>query len=62
MTCGILVIAASDIKAEVYQYIDAKGTISLTNVPSDARYRRVDLHPNRLHPVMSVKELEPMIS
>ncbi|MGE0645236.1 MAG: transglycosylase SLT domain-containing protein [Nitrospira sp.] len=62
MICGILVIAASDIKAEVYQYIDAKGTISLTNVPSDARYRRVDLHPNRLHPVMSVKELEPMIS
>lgn len=48
--------------AEIYQYIDAKGTISLTNVPSDARYRRIDLHPNRLHPVMSEEELEPMIS
>lgn len=49
-------------QAEIYQYIDAKGTISLTNVPSDVRYRRVDLHPNRLHPMISERELEPMIS
>lgn len=48
-------------RAEIYQYIDAKGTISLTNVPSDARYRRIDLHPNRLHPSISERELEPMI-
>jgi len=57
-----LTTAVPGLQAEVYQYIDAKGTISLTNVPSDARYRRVDLHPNRLHPVISEKELEPMIS
>jgi len=50
------------IQAEIYQYIDAKGTISLTNVPSDTRYRRIDLHPNRLHPVLSEEELEPVIS
>ncbi len=56
-----LTTAVPGLQAEVYQYIDAKGTISLTNVPSDARYRRVDLHPNRLHPVISEKELEPMI-
>ena len=49
-------------QAEIYQYIDAKGTISLTNVPSDVRYRRVDIHPNRLHPMISERELEPMIS
>ncbi len=55
-------LPASTIQAEIYQYIDAKGTISLTNVPSDVRYRRVDIRPNRLHPMITERELEPMIS
>ncbi|MCC6141386.1 MAG: lytic transglycosylase domain-containing protein [Nitrospira sp.] len=51
------------VQAEIYQYIDANGTISLTNVPTDLRYRRVTpQQPNRLHPVLSERELEPMIS
>ena len=58
---SILLTVPSDSQAEIYQYIDAKGTISLTNVPSDTRYRRIDLHPNRLHPVLSEEELEPVI-
>jgi len=58
---GVLLTVPSDNQAEMYQYIDAKGTISLTNVPSDTRYRRIDLHPNRLHPVLSEEELEPVI-
>lgn len=53
---------APSTQAEIYQYIDANGTISLTNVPSDARYRRIDVQPNRLHPMMSERELEPVIS
>lgn len=57
---GLGVVPAS--QADVYQYIDANGTISLTNVPSDSRYRRIDLQSNRLHPMMSERELEPMIS
>ena len=56
---GVIVPAP---QAEVYQYIDASGTISLTNVPSDTRYRRIDIQSNRLHPMMSERELEPMIS
>ena len=57
-----LPISAGTVYGEIYQYIDAKGTISLTNVPSDTRYRRVGTHANRLHPTMSERELEPMIS
>jgi len=49
-------------RAEMYQYIDANGAISLTNVPSDMRYRRIDILSNRLHPTISEQELEPMIS
>ena len=62
LSSSILLAVSSDSQAEIYQYIDAKGTISLTNVPSDTRYRRIDLHPNRLHPVLSEEELEPVIS
>ncbi len=59
---GCLLLAISTAHGEIYQYIDAKGTISLTNVPSDMRYRRVDIVPNRLHPMISEQELAPMIS
>lgn len=63
LTGGYLLCAGmADVQAEIYQYVDAKGTISLTNVPSDARYRRVDIVPNRLHPTISEQELAPMIS
>ncbi|MFO0706833.1 MAG: lytic transglycosylase domain-containing protein [Nitrospira sp.] len=50
------------VQAEIYQYIDANGTISLTNVPTDHRYRRIATQPNRLRPILSERELEPMIS
>jgi soluble lytic murein transglycosylase len=59
---GYFLVAPPTAQAEIYQYIDAKGTISLTNVPSDVRYRRIDIQPNRLHPMISERELEPMIS
>lgn len=67
ITMGLLVTshlltAAPTARAEMYQYIDANGTISLTNVPSDMRYRRIDILSNRLHPTISEQELEPMIS
>ena len=63
LTGGCLLLAAmTAAQAEIYQYIDAKGTISLTNVPSDARYRRIDIAPNRLRSTISEQELAPMIS
>jgi soluble lytic murein transglycosylase len=57
-----LLLSVPTAQAEIYQYIDAKGTISLTNVPSDIRYRRIDILPNRLHPMISERELGPMIN
>lgn len=48
--------------ADIYQFVDANGTISLTNVPTDHRYRRITTQSNRLHPIISERELEPMIS
>jgi soluble lytic murein transglycosylase len=49
------------LQAEIYQYISANGTISLTNVPSDARYRKIDVESARFHSVLSERELEPLI-
>jgi soluble lytic murein transglycosylase-like protein len=49
------------LQAEIYQYISPNGTISLTNVPSDARYRKIDVESARFHAVLSERELEPLI-
>ena len=57
-----LSLSPQSLQAEIYQYIDANGTISLTNVPTDLRYRRVSNQPNQLHPTLSERELGPMIS
>ena len=48
-------------QAEIYQYISPNGTISLTNVPSDGRYRKIDVESARFHAVLSERELEPLI-
>ncbi len=49
-------------QAEIYQFIDSNGTISLTNVPTDPRYKRVYVDASRLRNVLSEKELEPVIT
>jgi soluble lytic murein transglycosylase len=49
------------LRAEIYQYISPNGTISLTNVPSDARYRKIEVESARFHSVLSERELEPLI-
>jgi soluble lytic murein transglycosylase-like protein len=48
-------------KAEIYQFVGRDGSISLTNVPSDSRYRKVDIESSRFHATLSERELEPLI-
>ncbi len=57
-----LLLSALPSRADVYQYIDANGTISLTNVPNDPRYRRVIAELPRSRAVISDGELEPVIA
>jgi len=47
--------------AEIYQYIGRDGSISLTNVPSDSRYQKIETESSRFHTTMSEQELEPVI-
>ena len=55
-------LTLSTLHAEIYQYIDASGTIALTNVPSDQRYRRIELDSSSLHTVLPERELAPVIA
>jgi soluble lytic murein transglycosylase len=47
--------------AEIYQYIGQDGSISLTNVPSDSRYQKIEIESGRFHATLSEQELEPVI-
>ena len=47
--------------AEIYQFIGHDGSISLTNVPSDSRYQKVEIESSRFHSILSERELEPVI-
>jgi len=55
------IVNPPELWAEIYQYISPNGTISLTNVPSDARYRKIEVESARFHAVLSERELEPLI-
>lgn len=61
-TIAALLLTALPSRADVYQYIDANGTISLTNVPNDPRYRRVIAELPRSRTIISDGELEPVIA
>ena len=63
MTLGVGTLAYSipEAKAEIYQFIGPNGSISLTNVPSDPRYRKIEVESSRFHAALSEQELEPLI-
>lgn len=48
--------------ADVYQYVDANGTISLTNVPNNPRYQKIISELPRSRNVISDRELDPVIA
>jgi len=54
-------LAPAGLQAEIYQYVGPNGTIALTNVPSDARYRKIEVESARFHSILSERELEPLI-
>ena len=58
---GSLTFSVQATTAEIYQYIGHDGSISLTNVPSDSRYRKIEIQSSRFHTTMSERELEPVI-
>ncbi len=57
-----LMLSAQPSGAEIYQYIDADGTIHLSNVPADPRYRRVS--PTRRHrpPRLAPAEVDRLVA
>jgi soluble lytic murein transglycosylase len=58
---GFLCFSVSTTAAEIYQFIGPNGSISLTNVPSDSRYRKIEIESARFHSTLSERELEPVI-
>ena len=59
---GLLLLFADPAYSEVYQYVDRNGVISLTNVPTDTRYKRIDLSTSPASRAqVPVKELDHAI-
>jgi soluble lytic murein transglycosylase len=58
---GSLAISVPTTMAEIYQYVARDGSIALTNVPSDPRYRKIEIESSQLHSTLSERELEPVI-
>ena len=56
-----LVYSVPTTATEIYQFIGPNGSISLTNVPSDSRYRKIEVESSRFHATLSEQELEPVI-
>jgi hypothetical protein len=61
MGISSLSVSVSTTAAEIYQLIEPNGSISLTNVPSDSRYRKIEIESSRFRTTLSEQELEPVI-
>lgn len=64
-TSGIfaaILLASPSAEADIYQYVDTKGTITLTNVPNDARYHKILTEIPRPRTFISEGDLAPVIA
>ncbi|MEO8339694.1 MAG: lytic transglycosylase domain-containing protein [Nitrospirota bacterium] len=61
MGISSLAFSVPTTRAEIYQFIEPNGAISLTNVPSDSRYRKIEVESRGFHAALSERELEPVI-
>ena len=59
---GVLLAGVEASRADIYQYVDANGTITLTNVPNHPRYKRIITEVPRAKSFISKRELEPVIA
>lgn len=57
-----LLLSAAPSGAEIYQYTDESGTVHLSNVPADPRYRRVSPPPHRRHPRLAPAEIDRLVA
>ncbi|MFO0775640.1 MAG: lytic transglycosylase domain-containing protein [Nitrospiraceae bacterium] len=53
---------ADEARADVYMYVDKQGVISLTNVPTASKFKRLDLYAGTPHATLTPRELEPAIA
>lgn len=60
-TLAVVLTMGDGAWAEIYQYVDANGTISITNVPNDPRYRPISKELPRQRSTVSEQDLRSFI-
>lgn len=58
---GSLALLLPTTRADMYQLVEPDGSISLTNVPSDPRYRKIGNTLRQRHAAVSERDFEPVI-
>jgi len=58
----VLGVQATPLAAEVYVFVDKQGVVSLTNVPTNSHYKKIDLFAATSHAPMAPSTLEPAIA
>ncbi len=58
----LVILSPQPSGAEIYRYTDENGTVHLSNVPSDPRYRRVSPPPRRRAPRLAPAEVNRLVA
>lgn len=62
LAVGLVAAPSTLATGEIYQYIDEHGTLHVTNVPADRRFRKLEREYSHLGPRASRQELEAAIA